>query len=119
MKTRILIGAGLLISTAGIGIALAAADFDLSNGHRQERHDSRAIADAQGHPIRMTEGSQSRDHGGEHHRRSHHDDEGDDDDDGKGARPGPIPQNGPSDPKASVPDNGLFSGKTRPKVEVQ
>lgn len=117
MNKRILIGAGLLLSTAGIGIALAAADFEVSNGLRQERHDSRVTADTRGHPVRMAEASHGRDHGGEHCGRSHHDDE--DDDDGEGAGRGAIPRNGPSDPKASVPDNGLFNGKARPKVEVQ
>ena len=47
-------------------------------------------------------------------------DDDDDDDDGRpGARPAAVPQNGPADPAAPVPDNGLFQGKARPKVEVQ
>ncbi len=120
MKTRTLIGAGLLLSTAGIGIALAAADFDLLNGHQRDRRDGMATTDASGNSIRMAEESHGRDRGGEHRGRSRHDDDDEeDDDDGEGARPGPIPQNGPSDPKASAPDNGLFNGKTRPKVEIQ
>ena len=46
-----------------------------------------------------------------------HDDDDDDDDDDRG---GPIvPRNGPADPNAPVPDNGLFKGAARPKVEVK
>jgi hypothetical protein len=45
-----------------------------------------------------------------------HDDDDDDDDDDDGAA---VPQTGPSDPNAPVPDNGLFKGKVRPKVQVQ
>lgn len=54
-------------------------------------------------------------------RREHHEDDGDDDDDrdesgGHGA--GRMPAAGPTDPSTPVPDNGLFQGKARPKVEV-
>ena len=45
------------------------------------------------------------------------DDDWDDDDDEGGGR-GAIPQAGPTDPNAPVPDNGLFNGHARPKVEV-
>ena len=43
------------------------------------------------------------------------DDEDDDDDERRRRRA----SRGPPTPNAPVPDNGLFNGKTRPKVEVQ
>jgi hypothetical protein len=58
------------------------------------------------------------DHGRDGARRGHDDDDEDDDeddDDGGSA----VPQNGPADPNAPLPDNGLFKGKIRPKVHVQ
>ena len=55
-----------------------------------------------------------------HHDRKHHRDHDDDDDDDRGGsgRAGRLPATGPSDPTTPVPDNGLFQGKARPKVEV-
>ncbi|SON57257.1 hypothetical protein HDIA_3716 [Hartmannibacter diazotrophicus] len=55
------------------------------------------------------------DHGRDGGRRGEHEDDDDDDDEGGMM----VPQNGPVDPNAPVPDNGLFNGKTRPKVQVQ
>jgi hypothetical protein len=53
--------------------------------------------------------------GGGGARRDHDDDEEDDDDDD-----GPVNgQAAQADPNAPVPDNGLFKGKIRPKVQVQ
>ena len=120
MKTRTLIGAALLLSTAGLGVALAAARIDPlvrpSHGH-----DAAARADAR--PQRLADNDQPREHSDRHSGRYANDggddDDDDDDDDRSGGRPGAPPQNRAADPAAPVPDNGLFQGKARPKVEVQ
>jgi hypothetical protein len=65
--------------------------------------------------------------GGEHHgeRHGHHSrhwDEDDDHDDGGRHHGRKGAENRPADPNAAntpTPDNGVFTGKTRPKVEVQ
>jgi len=103
MKTRTLIGTALLLSTAGLGVALAATQIDHLDLPFHSRDDA-PRADAR--PLRLADN----DHRGE----------GKEHDDGRpGARAGAVPQNGPADPAAPVPDNGLFQGKARPKVEVQ
>jgi len=56
---------------------------------------------------------------GDRHGRRHHGDHHGDRDGGPSSRGG---AKGPADPNAAttpVPDNGVFNGKTRPKVEVQ
>jgi hypothetical protein len=111
MKRPILIGAALLLSTVAIGVALAAVDRDFREGHSQEARHGGEAADAERAPLLLAEES----HGREYSARSHH--EEDDDDDEGGGR-GAIPQAGPTDPNAPVPDNGLFNGHARPKVEV-
>lgn len=66
---------------------------------------------------------EARGHDGDDHRESGesgrrgHGDHDDDDDDDEGGRV--TPPAGPTDPNAPVPDNGLFNGKVRPKVQVQ
>jgi hypothetical protein len=118
MKKPVLIGAALLLSTVAIGVALAAADRDFLGGHRQEApHGGEAAqeaAQAERAPLRVAEET----HGREYSARSHHEEDDDDDDDEGGGR-GAIPQAGPTDPNAPLPDNGLFNGHARPKVDVQ
>ena len=125
MKTRTLIGTALLLSTTGLGVAWAATQLDhLDPSHLDRsvpaRHERQEAA-ATDHPLRFAEDDRGR--GDRHHGRRHHadddDDEDDDDDDAAGPRRGTVPQTGPADPNAPVPDNGLFQGKARPKVEVQ
>lgn len=125
MKTRTLIGAALLLSTTGIGVALAAAEADHLTSSHHERHGGATSSAIEGRPIRFAEESHERRRDGEHRGRRHHDDDDDDDEDegededDEGGRRGAIPQAGPADPNAPMPDNGLFNGKARPKVEVQ
>ncbi|WP_374310360.1 hypothetical protein [Methylocella sp.] len=109
-----LIGAALLLSTAAIGVALAAADLDFLEGHRHERRRGPEASGAEGRPLRLAEEGRGR----EHHARQHQEEDDDDDDDEGGGR-GAIPQTGPADPNAPLPDNDLFNSKARPKVEVQ
>lgn len=117
MKTRTLIGTALLLSTAGLGVALAATQIDHLDLPFHSRDDAPG-ADAR--PLRLADNDHRREGKERHHGRHHDDDDDDDDDDGRpGARAGAVPQNGPADPAAPVPDNGLFQGKARPKVEVQ
>ena len=113
MKKRILIGAALLISTVAIGVALAAADRDFPEGHRQEARHGVEAAGAERSPLFVADEK----HGREYFARSHREEDDDDDDEGGGRSA--IPQAGPTDPNAPVPDNGLFKGHARPKVEVQ
>jgi|BarGraIncu00222A_1022003.scaffolds.fasta_scaffold40027_3 hypothetical protein len=114
MKKPILIGAALLLSTVAIGVALAAVDRDFLDSHRQEAGQGVEAAGAERAPLLLAEKS----HGREYSARSHHE-EDDDDDDDEGDGRSAIPQAGPTDPSAPVPDNGLFNGDARPKVEVQ
>ncbi|MEJ1157298.1 hypothetical protein [Prosthecomicrobium sp. N25] len=128
MTKRTLLLTALLACTAG-GAVLAA-------GH-PARHDGedRSAASASGEaPGRIVIASgddrpghrrheRAERHGRDErsaHERRHHDD--DDDDDGRdrgGARRGDLSPTGPADPNAPLPQNGLFGGKSRPKVEVQ
>lgn len=109
MKTRTLIGTALLLSTAGLGVALAATQID----HLDLPFHS---SDPAAHALRLSDN----DHRRAGKERQHDDDDDDDDSDGRqGQRPGPVPQNRPADPTSPVPDNGLFQGKAPPKVEVQ
>lgn len=111
MKKPILIGAALLLSTVAIGVAVAAADREFPE---EARHGIEA-ADAERAPLLLAEES----HGREYSARSHHEENDDDDDEDEGGGRGALPQAGPTDPNAPVPDNGLFNGHARPKVEVQ
>lgn len=115
MKTRTLIGAALLLSTAGVGIAVAAVGSEHFTRHFD--HQERVARDS-GHWQRFAERDHRKDRDDASPKRRHHDDDDDDDDDDHRGR-NALPQTGPSDPNAPVPDNGLFQGKARPKVEVQ
>lgn len=116
MKTRTLIGTALLLSTAGLGVALAATQVD----HLDLPFHNRAEAARTDAGIVWLADNDHQHKRGDHHNGRHHDDDDDDDDDDRsGGRPGAVLQNGPADPAAPVPDNGLFQGKARPKVEVQ
>ncbi|MFG1377496.1 hypothetical protein [Xanthobacter autotrophicus] len=119
MKTRTLIGAALLLSTTGIGIALAAAEIHSLSPFGPERHERRAASGPDG-TVRLADSKSGHKRDGDHDRR-HREDDDDDDDDDDDRRGGlsVVPQAGPADPDAPVPDNGLFNGKARPKVEVQ
>jgi len=112
MKKPILIGAALLLSTVAIGVALAATDHDFRESHRQQSRHGIEAADAERSPLLLADETHVR----EHSARNHHEEDDDDDDEGGGR--GAIPQAGPTDPNAPVPDNGLFNGHARPKVEV-
>lgn len=113
MKKPVLIGAALLLSTVAIGVALAATDHDFLDGDRQEARHGVEAADEERAPLLLAEES----HGREYSARSHHEEDDDDGDEEGGGRSA-IPQAGPTDPNAPVPDNGLFNGHARPKVEV-
>lgn len=113
MKTRTLIGTALLLSTAGLGVALAATQVDHPDRPRQSR-DPAARADTRS--LRLADNDQAQ---GDRHRGHHDDDDDDDDDEHSGGRRGAVPQTGATIPAAPVPDNGLFQGKAPPKVEVQ
>ena len=115
MKKQILLGAALLLAAAGVGVALAAVEADHLTLHRHEGRDSAEASSKEGHSLRFAEKSRDNDEG-----RSVRKDDDDEDelaDDDEGARA--TPQNGPSDPNAKAPENGLFKDKARPKVEVQ
>lgn len=118
MKTRTLIGTALLLSTAGLGVALAATQVDHLDRLRHSR-DPAARADTRS--LRLADNDQAQ--GDRHRGHNDDDDDDDDDDDGddehSGGRRGAVPQTGATNPAAPVPDNGLFQGKAPPKVEVQ
>lgn len=112
MKTRTLIGTALLLTTTGLSVALAATQIDHLDLPFHARNE---VARADGRPVRLADNDRQHERGDRHHGR--HDD---DDDDGRSTgRRGAVPQTGPADPAAPVPDNGLFQDKARPKVEVQ
>lgn len=121
MKTRTLIGAALLLSTTGIGIALAASELHSLDLFGAERHERRDAAGPASGAMRIAESKSEHKRDGARDHRHREDDDDDDDDDDDGARGGrsATPQAGPTDPNAPVPDNGLFKGNARPKVEVQ
>lgn len=119
MKTSLVLAVLLLTgTTAGTAWALSRADDDLVCrvvGRLAPRCDAAHRSDS----FRVADDHhRDRDrHGRRHHR--DHDEDDDDDDRGAGAgAPGRMPAAGPSDPATPVPDNGLFQGKARPKVEV-
>lgn len=115
-RTRSVIATLLLLSTTGIGVAWAASDirpFGLA-GH--ERHGERAEAPAT--HLAEARGQEREDDGARRHREHDHDDD-DDEDEGEGAGRAALLPTGPADPRAPVPDNGLFNGKARPQVEVK
>ena len=120
MKKHFLVGAALFLSAATASIAIAAAS---ENGFLAiSRHAWNATFETGRHgdrPVLLASASRKHDHHADRHAkrdRRHHDDDDDDDDDG-GSRV--FPQNGPANPQAPVPNNGLFNGNGRPKVQVQ
>ena len=109
MHKRILIGTVLLLSTATLGVAIAAGE----SGFRAAMIKSNASA--RNRPMRP----HGRSFSPARRRDRRHpvaDEDGDDDEGGEGDVTG---RNVPADPNAPLPDNGLFNGKARPKVEVQ
>jgi hypothetical protein len=114
MRKTLILGTALLLSTTALGVTLANASHSRSG----ERGD--AAADRTDARERIVLASDDRDngHGSRHHRRyAEQDDEDDDGDEGgRGAGSG---RPAAPDPNAPVPDNGLFNGKARPKVDVQ
>lgn len=113
MKKSLLLAGVLIVAATSVGGTLAASE--LLDHHRDHRSTEAGLSRF-GETFRLAEDDHHRRDG--EHRRSHHDDDEDDDEDEGGtgaARPAPT---GPSDPAAPVPDNGLFQGKARPKVEV-
>jgi hypothetical protein len=115
---RLALLTALLISTAAVGAAAAASDSE-----SPPAPESRA-----GHPTRVAEGFfeglwGERQHGERHgHPKRHWGDDDDDDDEGEareGRGGGASGQADPNAANAPVPDNGVFTGKARPKVEVQ
>lgn len=113
MKTRTLIGTALLASAAGLGLALAATEIDHLPLPFQVHADT--------HPLRVADSDHGREGKADRNGRHNDDDDDDDDDDHvrAGARPAAGPQTGQANPATPVPDNGLFQGKARPKVELQ
>lgn len=122
MYKHFIVGGALLLSatTAGLAIAAAAGESGLLTPRSHARSMISETSSQGDRPILLA--SASRKHG--HHEdrlgkrdRRHHDD--DDDDDGEDGGRAMIPQNGPANPDAPVPGNGLFNGNSRPKVQVQ
>jgi hypothetical protein len=110
-----LIGAALLLSTTALGVTLTAARD--RHDHHGQTSASAATENGQGH-RRMASEHGMRRHDEGHHRR-HAEDDGDDDEEGdEGGRGGPS-QPLPSGPGVTAPDNGLFNGKSKPKIDVQ
>lgn len=103
-----------MLSTTALGVTLAAA-----SDHRRHSAPASGVAEAGG-------GQHARHADGEPGARRHHearsrhdsndDEEGDDDDEGGRGSQASAQRSGPDAP---VPDNGLFSGKVRPRVDVQ
>lgn len=133
MTKRFILLTALLASTAVAGSAMAAGQFArfaadplaAVMGASDEDRGEIVLASGDDRPgyrrhHERTEG-RGRHDGFEHHGRRHHDDD-DDDDHGRGRdgrRGSALAPTGPSDPATPVPPNGLFGGKSRPKVEVQ
>lgn len=125
-QSHLALAAILLTGTvAGTAVALTPERSEHSIHSRSEhaRHEARgdlsgAEATRDGARFRVADDHRrERHHDRKHHR--HHDDDDDDDRGGRNeGRAGRLPATGPSDPTTPVPDNGLFQGKTRPKVEV-
>ena len=122
MKTTAL-AAVALVSLAAITAALA----DSPNLSQTEQAAPAPRAD---YPIRVAEGLLGRfwdrdghdEYHGRHHRWRDDADDGDGDGDGGRERHARGASDRPADPNPStapVPDNGIFTGKARPKVEVQ
>lgn len=119
---RIAIAAALVLSAAAFSAALAASDSsgDESSSVETERRTISSQDGEEMRPHRMAEGFF--DHfRSEHHRHHWDNDDNDDDDDGSASadRGGASQPADPNAQSAPVPDNGIFNGKARPKVEVR
>jgi hypothetical protein len=124
MKKTLLLSAALVLGVAATGAALATPRLleDRFAGWIDHDRDHGPAVSA-GERFRVADRDHRRKHESRDHHRKHHDDDDDDDDDDDhggrgGGRAGRPDVTGPSDPAAPVPDNGLFQGKARPKVEV-
>ena len=120
MKTPLALVAVLLAGTAAGAAIASTPDVARLVGHDETRHAARS-SDGEDAPFRLAgDHRRDRDHDRDHRgRRSHPDDDDDDDHGGRAeGRGGRMPAAGPTDPATPVPDNGLFQGKARPKVEV-
>jgi hypothetical protein len=103
MRKSLLLSAAFLLTTSAFAMSVPAGRHLLCD-------ETRLAAPRDAYVLASEHGE--RKHG--EHRRYAEEDE-DDDDVGGGATAQPRP----ADPNAPVPDNGLFNGKARPKVEVQ
>ena len=118
---HIAIAAALVLSATAFSAALAASDPspDDSASAETDRRSAPSWGD-ESRASRFAEGFFDHFRGGERHR--HHWDDDDDDDDDGSASADRGGANRPADPNAAntpVPNNGVFNGKARPKVEVQ
>jgi hypothetical protein len=111
-RTALLFGAAMLLATTAVGVTLAA-----SPGRHHGRGEA-SETDGQVGPRRFASEHGARRHEGrQEDRHERHAEADHDDDDEGGQHGGPGPRM--ADPNAPVPDNGLFNGKARPKVDVQ
>ncbi|MDK9698102.1 MAG: hypothetical protein OEL76_17135 [Siculibacillus sp.] len=117
MKKILLLTTALLVGAIATGAALATPRLLEDHIVRwSDRDDDSAVSDSE--RFHVADRDHRRRHESRERRREHHDDDEDDDDRGGRGRAGRPGMTGPSDPAAPVPDNGLFRGKVRPKVEV-
>ena len=120
MKKTLLLSAAVVLGLAATGAALATPRLLEDQFARWSDHDrGEGASAATGERFRVADRDHRRREEARGHHRKHHDDD-DDDDHGRrgGDRAGRPGVTGPTDPAAPVPDNGLFQGKARPKVEV-
>lgn len=119
-KSLLLATAALVLGTSVAGVAFATPHLLEERLARVIGGDDAGSAVSAGKRFRVADRDHRRREEARRHHRDHHDDDDDDDDDDRGGRgradrPGVT---GPTDPATPVPDNGLFQGKARPKVEV-
>lgn len=116
----------LLLSVSTIGLAAAASSFDAPASSDIQSDKAPAQETRSTHATRLAEGffdnlwGHAR-HGEHRSERGERESKSDDADDGGSAqdRTGASNLADPNSASASVPDNGVFTGKARPKVEVQ
>jgi hypothetical protein len=107
MRKILLLGSAFLLSTSAFALSVPAGRHLLG----AETADSVSRV-RDGFVLASEHGEAKR--GNRDQKRYAEDDEDDDDDEGGG-----MSQPRAADPNAPVPDNGLFKGQARPKVEVQ
>ena len=118
----------LLLATVALVLGTSVAGAAFATPHLLEDRFARLVGGdddgstvSTGERFRVAERDHRRREEARRHHRDHDDDDDDDDDDrgdrGRGRADRPA-VTGPSDPATPVPDNGLFQGKARPKVEV-